>query len=126
MSLAAIIIMGAAACNRAPQLNSSNIDQVLKAMTLEEKADLVVGRYDMNGADSVSGCIIVTSEIARLGIPSITIASRDILEQDDTVRFPSALAMASTWDLDLIEKSAQTAQEQMRYVSLNWNSLKVI
>lgn len=60
----AILTTGALFCtiaafSQAPQLNSSNIDQVLKAMTLEEKITLVVGanRYvgDENGPGPAPG-----------------------------------------------------------------------
>ena len=112
LPVVSIALLAACSCSRAPQLNSTNIDQVLKAMTLEEKATLVVGSYAESGADSTSGCIIVTNAIERLGIPKVTIATRDILSADDSVRFPSPLLMASSWDPVLIEKTARAIGHQ--------------
>lgn len=41
--LTGALLLGAVALNAQPQLDKDNIDDVLKAMTLEEKATLVVG-----------------------------------------------------------------------------------
>ena len=62
-----------------PKLRADNIDEVLKAMTLEEKAKLLVGganNFFSEGAvvggeaDLVAGAAGNTAEIARLGIPA--------------------------------------------------------
>ena len=102
-----IFILIISGCERSPKLNPGNIDQVLKAMTLEEKASLVVGLYAEGLADSTWGGIITTCPIERLGIPSITIAPPDSLSSDDSVVFPSPLMQASSWDSDLIEETAE-------------------
>ena len=49
-----------------PQLRKDNIDEVLKAMTLEEKASLLVGTSSDNLVPGMAGG---TRAIPRLGIP---------------------------------------------------------
>ena len=65
--------------NAQPQLTASNIDEVLKAMTLEEKAKLLVGGANnffgtgavVGGeADLVAGAAGTSPAIPRLGIPA--------------------------------------------------------
>ena len=64
---------------QAPQLRSDNIDDVLKAMTLEEKAKLLVGGANKffsssavvgSEATLVQGAAGTSPEIPRLGIPT--------------------------------------------------------
>ncbi|MBQ6761913.1 MAG: hypothetical protein IJP49_04105 [Bacteroidales bacterium] len=71
-----------------PQLSEKNIDKVLKAMTLEEKAQLLVGSIEgMNytgvplpptgdeaGYQRVPGAAGQTNTIPRLGIPPTVVA----------------------------------------------------
>ena len=66
-----------------PKLNANNIDEVIKAMTLEEKATLVVGTgmggfsdKPVIGSSSsiVPGAAGTTAPIPRLGIPSIVLS----------------------------------------------------
>ena len=65
--------------NAQPQLRADNIDEVLKAMTLEEKARLLVGGANnffaanavVGGeADLVAGAAGTSPAIPRLGIPA--------------------------------------------------------
>ena len=65
-----------------PHLSKDNIDEVLKAMTLQEKASLLVGGARaaiVNGVTSgvaaeVPGAAGNTRPIARLGIPGTVLA----------------------------------------------------
>ena len=65
-----------------PQLRADNVEEVLKAMTLQEKATLLVGGARaaiVNGVTSgvaadVPGAAGNTRPIERLGIPSIVLA----------------------------------------------------
>lgn len=65
---------------KAPQLNASNIDEVVKAMTLHEKALLCVGTHRAGDvsqggklADVVRGVAGATIDIPRLGIPTLSL-----------------------------------------------------
>ena len=62
----------------APQLRADNIDEVIAAMTLEEKAQLLVGGANNffsggavvgGSAETVAGAAGTTAAIPRLGIP---------------------------------------------------------
>ena len=75
-----LLLLGAAACatqlSAQPKLTADNVDEVLKALTLEEKAALCVGSgWDsMLGITSssdvlVSGAAGTTRAVERLGIP---------------------------------------------------------
>jgi beta-glucosidase len=109
-----------------PQLGKNSIKEVIAAMTLEEKAKLVVG----NGfrtpdseeptvgqtQDRVPGAAGTTFAIPRLGIPSIVVSDGpagvriDPIRNKDSSRtyyataFPVATLLASTWDTALVKK----------------------
>ena len=80
-----------------PQLSKDNIEDVLKAMTLQEKATLLVGGARaavVNGVTSgvdwnVPGAAGNTRPIERLGIPGTVLAVRELAT-------PS-IAPASRW-----------------------------
>ncbi|WP_227522009.1 beta-glucosidase [Bacillus solitudinis] len=96
----------------------ASIDEVIKAMTLEEKANLVVGRgmpgMFGNPTAEVAGAVGVTHAIPRLGIPILLFADgpaglriSPIREEDSntyyTTAFPIETALASTWDKKMVE-----------------------
>ena len=94
-----------------PQLRADNIDEVLKAMTLEEKAKLVVG----GRANSVPGAAGGTQAIARLGIPATVLADGPAglrispTRQGDSqtyycTGFPVGTVLACTWNTELVEQ----------------------
>ena len=106
-----------------PKLTKDNIDDVLKAMTLEEKATLLVGgaRAAMvNGVTSgtawqVPGAAGNTRPIERLGIPGTVLADGPAglriqpTRQGDAntyycTGFPVGTLLASSWDIALVEK----------------------
>ena len=105
-----------------PQLRKDNIDEVLKAMTLEEKATLLVGGARaaiVNGVTSgvaaqVPGAAGNTRPIERLGIPGTVLADGPAGVRINPTRegdsntyyatgFPVGTLLASSWDLDLVE-----------------------
>lgn len=106
-----------------PRLRPDNVDEVLKAMTLEEKATLLVGAAQakvVNGvptgeAPKVQGAAGATAEIERLGIPMTILADgpagiriEPIRPGDDktyyATAFPVGTLLASSWDVDLVRK----------------------
>lgn len=112
-------------CNGAPKLGEAPIDDVIAAMTLEEKAHLVIGT-GMAGLDKgdsavvgetrriVPGAAGTTYPIPRLGIPSIVLADGPAglrinpTREGDTAtyyctHFPIGTMLASTWDQELVE-----------------------
>lgn len=109
-----------------PQLGKNTIKEVIAAMTIEEKAKLVVGNgFRMPGAggptigqtqDKVPGAAGTTFAIPRLGIPSIVVSDGPAGVRIDPIRnkdssktyyataFPVATLLASTWDTALVKK----------------------
>ena len=109
----------------APQLNANNIDEVIKAMTLEEKAQLLVGGGNDGFVGSgamlghqkkfVPGAAGTTVGIPRLGIPATVQCDGPAGVHIDTHRdgdsrtyyatgFPIGTCLASTWNTDLVRK----------------------
>ncbi len=110
------------------QLGTSSIDQVVQAMTLKEKARLVVGMNGESEAKSIPKKVLGTSRmhpIQRLGIPSLTLADGpagvniDSIRKNDnsnrtyyTTAFPIATLMASTWDTAVVKKVGAALGEE--------------
>lgn len=113
-------------CKSTPQLGRDSIDDVIAAMTLEEKAHLVIGT-GMDGIDNgdnavvgatrgiVPGAAGTTYPVARLGIPAIVLADGPAGLRIDSKRegdsatyycthFPIGTLLASTWNQDLVER----------------------
>ena len=118
-----ICTTGLSAQINTPKLNVNNIDEVIKAMTLEEKASMLVGGGNdgfagsgaMMGAQKkmVAGAAGITIAIPRLGIPSTVLpdgpagvhidATRDGTSQTFyATGFPIGTALACTWNTDLV------------------------
>jgi len=114
-----------------PQLGKNSIGEVIKAMTLEEKAKLVVGNgFSMPGQRNnapvvgntdkkVPGAAGTTYPIPRLGIPSIVVSDGPAGVRIDSVRkeypgktyyataWPIGTLLASSWDTSLVKKVGQ-------------------
>lgn len=117
-----------------PQLNKNNIDEVLKAMTLEEKASLLVGAGwgsvaagSMTAFDesTVPGAAGTTRAIPRLGIPRTVLADgpaglriNPIREGDSKTYyctgFPVGTVMASTWNAPLVQQLTTAMGEEVK------------
>ena len=109
-----------------PQLGKDPVKQVIGAMTLEEKAKLLVGvGFHMPGAggqtagqtqEKVPGAAGSTFAIPRLGIPSIVVSdgpagvriepirNKDSSKTYYATAFPVATLLASTWDTNVVKK----------------------
>ena len=110
--------------NAQPKLSADNIDEVLKAMTLEEKAKLLVGGANnffgagavVGGeADLVAGAAGTSPAIPRLGIPATVLTDGPAGVRIDPTRkgtdktyyataFPIGSCLASTWNTELVSK----------------------
>ena len=111
-----------------PKLNANNIDEVLAAMTLEEKAQLLVGGGNDSFVGSgamlghqkkyVAGAAGTTVEIPRLGVPATVLADGPAGVHIDPRRdndpntyyatgFPIGTCLASTWNTELVEQVGQ-------------------
>ena len=110
--------------NAQPKLSANNIDEVMKAMTLEEKAKLLVGGSNnffgdqaaVGGeADLVAGAAGTSPAIPRLGIPATVLTDGPAGVRIDPTRkgttqtyyatgFPIGTCLASTWNTELVGK----------------------
>ena len=115
-----------------PKLREDNIDEVLKAMTLQEKATLLVGGaravvvdgVPTGTAAKVPGAAGNTRPIDRLGIPGTVLAdgpaglrispTRDGASQTFyCTGFPVGTLLASSWDLALVEEVTRAMGEEV-------------
>ena len=107
-----------------PQLTKDNIDEVIAAMTLEEKATLLVGSgwgsmtagsMTASATALVPGAAGTTRSIERLGIPSTVLADgpaglRISPRRDNDPNtyfctgFPVGTVMASMWDTERVQE----------------------
>lgn len=124
LTVSATALILVACGTKEPQLGKASLDKVIAAMTLEEKAHLVVGT-GMEGYDGdqavigstksiVPGAAGTTYPIERLGIPAVVLADGPAglridptREGDDATyyctHFPIGTLLASSWDQELIE-----------------------
>ena len=110
--------------NAQPKLSATNIDEVMKAMTLEEKARLLVGGANNFFGDQavvggeatlVPGAAGTSPEIERLGIPATVLTDGPAGVRIDPTRkgtsqtfyatgFPIGTCLASTWNEELVTR----------------------
>ncbi|WP_207535383.1 glycoside hydrolase family 3 C-terminal domain-containing protein [Desertivirga arenae] len=112
-----------------PQLGKSTVKEVIAAMTLQEKAQLVVGATELKKASStengttigfteqrVPGAAGIMAAIPRLGIPALIVSDGPAGVRINPIRkadrsrtyyataFPVGTSLASTWDTKLVEE----------------------
>lgn len=120
------VALGTFTYGQAPQLGQASIDEVVRAMTLDEKARLLVGT-GMAGFGGETNAVVgatqsivpgaagTTYPIPRLGIPAIVVADGPAglriapirQGQDRTfycTAFPVGTLLASTWDTGLVQE----------------------
>lgn len=117
-------VLTATTMNAQPQLRADNIDEILQAMTLEEKAKLLVGGANnffgdqavVGGeADLVAGAAGTTAAIPRLGIPATVLTDGPAGVRINPTRegssqtyyatgFPIGTCLASTWNTELVQQ----------------------
>ncbi len=123
-----LTVLAATTCmmtmNAQPKLSATNIDEVIQAMTLEEKAKLLVGGSNNFFGDQaavggeatlVAGAAGTSPEIARLGIPATVLTDGPAGVRINPTRkgttqtyyatgFPIGTCLASTWNTKLVGK----------------------
>lgn len=123
LTLIALPVMMFAPQAMAQKLTANNIDEIVKAMTLEEKAQLLVGArnedFSGNGATIgatkvlVPGAAGTTQHINRLGIPSTVLSDGPAGVRISPTRpndkntyyatgFPVGTSLASSWNTALV------------------------
>lgn len=116
----ALLACSGVAMAQAPKLNANNIDEIVKAMTLQEKIELCVGTHRASDtsqggkyADVVAGVAGATIGIPRLGIPFTLLADgpaglriQPIRPYDSNTyyctHFPIGTCLSSSWNTDLV------------------------
>ena len=116
----------------AQQLRAENIDEVVKALTLEEKCHLVLGRgMHFNDDAKFPGTAGSTFSVGRLGIPETYCAdSQQGLRMNATrvwdhndyypTDFVASMTLASTWDREAAFKVGQGIGNEVREFGLDW------
>lgn len=119
-------------------------DSVLALMTLEEKigqlnlpagGDITTGQatstdlgqkikdgktgglFNLKGVEKIREAQRIAVEESRLGIPLIF--GMDVIHGYETL-FPIPLGVSATWDMELIEKTAQMAAKEASADGINW------
>ncbi|WP_273161264.1 glycoside hydrolase family 3 C-terminal domain-containing protein [Bacteroides fluxus] len=117
------------------KLNAGNVDEILKAMTLEEKASLLVGgrnkSYGGGNATTIGfteavvpGAAGLTQGIERLGIPPTVLSDGPAGVRIQPTRegssrpyhatgFPVGTSLATTWNVDLVESVGKAMGEEV-------------
>lgn len=130
----ALLACAGAAMAQTPKLNANNIDEVIKAMTLQEKIELCVGTHRASDisqggkyADVVAGVAGATIGIPRLGIPYTLLADGPAGLRINPMRpydsntyycthFPIGTCLSSSWNTDLVTSvGAAIGDEVHRY-----------
>ena len=134
-SMVALVTM--TTMNGQVKLKSDNISEVMAAMTLEEKAQLLVGggndAFVGSGAmlghqkKLVAGAAGITVENKRLGIPATVLADGPAGVHIDPIRdndpqtyyatgFPIGTCLASTWNTELVQQVGEAiGNETLQY-----------
>lgn len=123
-----------------PQLSQQNIDEVIQAMTLEEKAQLLVGGaynsvedHAVVGSEStpVLGAAGMTQALPRLAIPATVLTDGPAGVRIEPVRkgsdqtyyataFPVGSCLASTWNEELATRVGEVIGDEMK------NELRIV
>ena len=129
---AVVAMCGYSLCTSAQQLKAETIDEVINAMTLEEKCHLVLGcGMHFNDEAKFPGTAGSTFSIARLGIPETYCADSQQGLRMDSKRawdhrdyhptdFVASMTLASTWDREAAFKVGQGIGNEVKEFGLDW------
>ena len=130
--VAVAAMCGNSLCMSAQTLKAENIDEVINAMTLEEKCHLVLGcGMHFNDEAKFPGTAGSTFGIARLGIPETYCADSQQGLRMDSKRawdhrdyyptdFVASMTLASTWDREAAFKVGQGIGNEVKEFGLDW------
>ena len=130
--LGVAVVCGCSLSASAQQLKADNIDDVVKAMTLEEKCHMVLGRgMHYNEDDKFPGTAGSTFFVERLGIPETYCAdsqqglrmnAKRAWDHNDyyPTDFVASMTLASTWDREAAFKVGQGIGNEVREFGLDW------
>jgi len=125
---------------QAPQLGVAPIEEVINAMTLDEKIEVLVGsmgKYDSqmsatigNQAQLVQGAAGQINGIERLGIPTTVVADGPAGLRIDPKRkdsdktyycthFPVATVMSATWNADLVHAVGTSMGDEVKHYGVD-------
>ena len=131
-TVAVVALCGYSICVSAQQLKADNIDEVINAMTLEEKCHLVLGcGMHFNDEAKFPGTAGSTFGIARLGIPETYCADSQQGLRMDSKRawdhndyyptdFVASMTLASTWDREAAYKVGKGIGNEVKEFGLDW------
>lgn len=123
-----------------PQLGTSSIDEVISAMTLDEKIDLIVGSTGKSHSSSsatignssvlVPGAAGQINAIPRLGIPTVVMADgpaglRITPTRENTdktfycTHFPVETLMGATWNTELVESVGNAMGDEVKHYGVD-------
>lgn len=122
-----------------PKLGTDPIDEVINAMTLDEKLDMVIGAAGIdtdekatigNSSELVPGAAGQTNAIPRLGIPAIIMADGPAGVRIDPTRegtdktfycthFPVATVVSSTWNTELAGQIGQAMGDETSHYGID-------
>lgn len=126
-----------AGAQESPQLGKAPLNEVIRAMTIEEKVDLLVGPWHVGNesegsnanigiqGDLVPGTAGQTYAIPRLGIPATVMADgpaglriAPTRENDSrtyyTTHFPVETLLASTWNTSLVYRMGEAMGDEVK------------
>ena len=115
-----------------PKLNANNIDEVVNAMTLEEKCHLILGcGMHFNDEAKFPGTAGSSYGVLRLGIPETYCADSQQGLRMDSKRawdhrdyyptdFVASMTLASTWDREAAYKVGKGIGNEVREFGLDW------
>ena len=90
---------------------SKNVEEKIKAGN-------VGGLFGVSGPDKIRQAQEIAVKKTRLGIPLLI--GSDIIHGYKTT-FPTPLGLSSSWDMNLIEQTAQIAAKEATADGINWN-----
>ena len=130
--LGVAVVCGCSLSASAQQLKADNIDDVVKAMTLEEKCHMVLGRgMHYNEDDKFPGTAGSTFFVERLGIPETYCAdsqqglrmnAKRAWDHNDyyPTDYVASMTLASTWDREAAFRVGQGIGNEVREFGLDW------